>query len=163
MNPPAAAPTPTSPLRRWLPIIFWMGLIFLGSTDAASGAHTSSIVLPILRWLFHGRLSLGAMENIHLVMRKTWHVLEYAILGALLWRALSSPPAPAPGSPTPMPSLRWPAFKVILIAALYAASDEFHQSFVPSRTSSVHDVALDTLGASLGLAAMLAITRKRAN
>lgn len=52
----------------------------------------------------------------------------------------------------------------IALATLYGISDEFHQSFVPGRDSSVFDVAIDLLGASAGVIALnliLAITQIR--
>lgn len=52
----------------------------------------------------------------------------------------------------------------IALATLYGISDEFHQSFVPGRDSSVFDVAIDLLGASAGVIALnliLAVTQIR--
>jgi len=52
----------------------------------------------------------------------------------------------------------------IALATLYGISDEFHQSFVPGRDSSVFDVAIDLLGASAGAIALnliLAVTQIR--
>jgi VanZ family protein len=48
----------------------------------------------------------------------------------------------------------------ILFAALYAASDEFHQSFVPSRGPAVGDVLLDTEGATAAQLAMWLVLRR---
>lgn len=78
------------------------------------------------------------------VMRKCAHVAEYAILALLLWRAVRNGPALHMKM-----SLLFGA--VLLACALFAASDEFHQSFVKSRTPSVRDVLLDVIGAFLGL------------
>ncbi len=75
---------------------------------------------------------------------------EYAVLALLLWRALHKPAQPG-RSPW-----RWPeAGLVLALVALYAASDEIHQAFVPSREASAGDVLLDTTGAALGLLARL--------
>jgi len=79
-----------------------------------------------------------------IVMRKCAHVGEYAVLALLLWRALRS----VPTLQTKRPIL----FIAVLIAcAVFAASDEFHQSFVKSRTPSIRDVLLDVSGALMGL------------
>lgn len=64
---------------------------------------------------------------------KGWHFTEYAILCALLYRALKRP---------------WLA---LIIAALFAASDEFHQTFIPDRGGNVRDVLIDSSGAVAGL------------
>src|SRR5207244_12301915 len=77
-------------------------------------------------------------------MRKCAHVSEYAILALLLWRALRSGSAPRAKI-----SMLFGA--VLLGCAVFAGSDEFHQSFVKSRTSSVRDVLLDIAGALFGL------------
>jgi len=69
---------------------------------------------------------------------------EYAILALLLWRALRSGSALRAKI-----SMLFGA--VLLGCAVVAASDEFHQSFVKSRTSSVRDVLLDIVGALIGL------------
>lgn len=84
----------------------------------------------------------GQIEAAHAVVRKAAHVTEYAILAVLTFRALSSP-------------LRSPvqiAIWTVALCAMYAATDEFHQTFVASRTGAVSDVFLDTAGASLGAA-----------
>jgi len=75
-----------------------------------------------------------------LIMKKSAHVAEYAVLAILWYRALYTR--------LPSPSVQWLAF---IIAFLYALSDEFHQSFIPGRTASWRDVALDVGGAALGL------------
>ena len=69
---------------------------------------------------------------------------EYAVLALLLWRALRSSPALHMKIPILFGA-------VLLGCALFAASDEFHQSFVKTRTPSVRDVLLDVTGALLGL------------
>jgi VanZ family protein len=81
-------------------------------------------------------------------------VTEYAVLALLLWRVLRRPAAPD------VPSWRWShAGLALALAALYAATDEFHQTFVPSRQGSVWDVLLDTTGAAIGLLCLWAIGR----
>jgi VanZ family protein len=126
-----------------------MGLIFLGSTDRGSAGHTSGLIEPLLHWLMP-RLSQGSIDLIHHLIRKCAHLTEYAILGGLALRALS-------GSATfSARKNRWKlAGAALAVAALYAASDEFHQSFVPSRGSSVYDVLIDACGASVGIGATL--------
>src|SRR5437870_5620199 len=131
-------------VRYWMPAIVWMAIIFLGSTDMLSAEHTSRFLVPFLRWI-DPQISLAALNAIQFGIRKLGHLTEYAILAMLLWRALRG-------------GTRWQMkisllFLVAAIAcAVFAASDEFHQSFVPSRTSSPVDVMIDVCGAFLGLA-----------
>ena len=131
-------------VRYWMPAIVWMAIIFLGSTDMLSAEHTSRFLVPFLRW-FDPQISLAALNAIQLGIRKLGHLTEYAILAMLLWRALRG-------------GIRWQMKMSILFlvaalgSAIFAASDEFHQSFVPSRTGSPNDVMIDICGALAGLA-----------
>src|SRR5207253_1241291 len=73
-------------LRYWLPIIIWLALIFIGSTDLMSAEHTSRIIGPLLHWLFP-TISPSTVLRVQFLMRKFAHVSEYAILAVLLYRA----------------------------------------------------------------------------
>ncbi|HEY2139435.1 MAG TPA: VanZ family protein [Chthoniobacterales bacterium] len=119
-------------MKYWLPALAWMLFIFIGSTDLLSAEHTSRYIGPFLRW-FAPDLSDAAIGTVQLVVRKCGHLTEYAILAALLVRALGGFGA------------------AFILAAIYAGLDEFHQSFVASRTASVWDVTIDCLGAVIGL------------
>ena len=130
-------------LRYWLPLLIWLGVIFLGSTDMLSAEHMSRFMVPFLLWLKPG-MSPDRIVFVLIVMRKSAHVSEYAILAILLWRALRSNPTVRLKTPMLVGT-------VLFACAVFAASDEFHQSFVKSRTPSVRDVLLDTAGAALGL------------
>jgi VanZ family protein len=99
-------------LARWGPVVAWAGLIFALSS------------IPSLS------TGLGTWD---LVLRKIAHVAEYAVLGALLARAL--------------PSLAW----AVALGSLYAVSDEVHQAFVPGRVGGPLDWALDTVGVVAGV------------
>jgi len=48
-----------------------------------------------------------------------------------------------------------------LACAIFAATDEFHQSFVPSRTASPNDVTIDAVGALIGLTICVAVARRK--
>jgi VanZ family protein len=78
------------------------------------------------------------------------HFLEYAVLGALVAYAV------APRTLTVRIAL-----VLVLVCSLYAASDEFHQSFVPGRTPDVADWAMDTAGAGIAIGAIAAARRRR--
>jgi VanZ family protein len=136
-------------IKYWLPVLLWMVFIFIGSTDLMSAEHTSRFIGPFLRW-FAPDISDATVASIQLVVRKCAHVTEYAILSALLLRALRQH----------LLAARSVAF---VLAALYAVVDEFHQSFVPSRTGSPWDVVTDVIGAFLGLVIYVRMTRRISN
>ena len=110
------------------------------STDTFSAEHTGGVLMKILHALF-GDISAHRVHQIHFFIRKAAHFGSYGLLGALAffsWRAT----LPA----RPRWTFRWSALALLLV--LMAASlDEFHQSFVSSRTGNWHDVALDFTGA----------------
>src|SRR5438552_18882821 len=133
-----------------MPVIAWMVLMFAGSTDALSAAHTSRFLIPFLRWL-DPQISLQAILAIHFTLRKVGHFTEYAILAALLWRALRGT-----FSAINKATLTSCAF---LVAAAFAMSDEYHQSFVPTRTASAHDVMIDCIGALVAVLLCTLFTR----
>jgi len=125
-------------VKNWLPAIAWACLISVLSTDAFSSQHTSRFIIPILRWIFP-RAGDETLALMHAVVRKTAHVTEYFLFSILLLRALRGEDRGW--------KLRW-AIWAVVIAAGYAGLDEYHQSFVPSRTASPWDALLDTAGAS---------------
>lgn len=148
-------------LKYWLPVILWMSLIFSASADTRSAHHSSRIIEPVLRWLFP-QLDPETINLIVFLVRKCAHVAEYAALALLVWRALRKPRR---GDDRPW---SWrQAGLALLIAALYAASDEIHQMFVPKREGHFHDVVIDSCGAALALVGLWAFgkwrCRRRAN
>jgi VanZ family protein len=73
------------------------------------------------------------------IIKKTGHITEYGILAFLIWRALAKGDSPSP------------LVKAFLLSLLYAASDEYHQSFVPGRDGNLFDVCVDAIGALMAL------------
>jgi VanZ family protein len=132
-------------LTHWVPLLLWMSVIFGASTELGSPEHTSLFVRPFLLWL-DPHMSEETINMVHHCIRKTAHAVEYAILGFLIWRVVRSAAALAAHGPG------WHFRLALLLAALYAATDETHQIFVPGREAAVRDVLLDTCGAGLGLA-----------
>jgi VanZ family protein len=96
----------------WLPVIVWAAVIFTFSS------------IPSLS------TGLGLWDTI---LRKGAHVTEYAVLGALLYRALGREPL------------------ALAAGVAYAATDELHQHFVRGRHASPVDVAIDGAGVALGM------------
>jgi VanZ family protein len=124
----------------WIPTLLWLGVLAMFSSDMFSAEHTGSVLTKILQALF-GTISEERFQQIHFLIRKSAHFCSYGLLGAFAffsWRATF---------PTPRRwSLLW-ATLGLLTAFAGGSLDEFHQSFIPSRTSSFHDVMLDTVGA----------------
>lgn len=130
-------------VSRYLPLLVWMALIFFFSTGELSAGNTSRIVRPVLLWLFP-EISEERIAFVHFLVRKCAHFTEYAILALLAARAFST-------SSRELLRRRWFTCALVLVI-LYALSDEFHQTFVPSRTGSVYDSFIDITG---GLTALL--------
>jgi VanZ family protein len=103
----------------WLPALAWCGVIF---------GLSSIPTLPtpkIIWWDF--------------VLKKSAHVIEYAILYFLVYRAVNKNP-----KSEEVPKTNW--FGPFLFCLLYAVSDEYHQKFVPGRHAKPMDIGFDTLG-----------------
>ena len=136
----------------WLRVVLWAALMFILSTDTFSSQHTGGVILVALR-LVLPHAHAETLDLIHLLIRKTAHITEYFVFSLLLLQAVR-------GVRTGW-RLRW-AIMALVIASSYAASDEFHQSFVPSRTASPRDVLLDATGATLAqIAAWRVLTREQ--
>jgi VanZ family protein len=140
-------------LKYWVPVLGWVVVTFIGSTNVLSVENTSRFIVPFLLWLKPG-MTQEATWGIIVVMRHCAHVGEYAILAILMWRALRW------GTSVSM-RMSTACGVVLLACALFAASDEFHQTFVKSRTPSVRDVLLDVGGASLGLLIAASFANRR--
>ena len=134
-------------LNRWLPVVLWMGFILqvMSQSSLGSAAHTSRFIIPFLHWLLP-HAAPETIDRLHFLIRKAGHLTEYAILALLAWRALQAMPGR---------TVFWMAGVAWVIAVAYAATDEFHQSFVPGRTASPHDVMIDAIGAAAALLIVL--------
>jgi len=115
-----------------------MGLIFLLSDQPKDASmRTSGFFLMVFEWL---GLSDLQMEQYHLpfLVRKLAHLSVYFVLG--LW-SIRLEKYYWPRGPWPWRALLW--------CMLYAASDEWHQAYVPGRGASPIDVLIDSTGAWL--------------
>jgi VanZ family protein len=128
------------PITYWLPPLLWAAVILSASTDAFSGANTGSVLERIVVWITGHPVLPATLDTLNFVIRKCAHLTEYGILGALTFRALRGQQKSW--------SLRW-AIGAVLFAACIASIDEIHQTFVPSRTGTWHDVVLDVAGAAV--------------
>ena len=132
------------------PLAAWMIFIFVMSTGVGDGENSKELIQRILeRWApdIAANFRPSQIEMLNYILRKTGHVAEYFVLMGLAIRAFQF------GSP----KLKWYSPIVGLgLCATYAASDEFHQSFVSGRSAAFTDVSIDIFGALLCLAFMLA-------
>jgi VanZ family protein len=134
-------PGAKSRVSRYGPLVVWAILIFVGSGNVLSAEHTS-VVLQVVKWLFPSA-SPDSLAWFHFLLRKAGHLTEYAILATLAARAFRN-------SSHKSIKLHWFSL-ALLLAVIYALTDEYHQSFVPSRTASMHDSLIDSTGALIAL------------
>jgi len=128
-------------LKAWLPSVIWMGIIAVESTAMMSAANTGRFLYGIFHFLTG--MSHARFEVWHFYIRKTGHFIGYFTLSFLLfgsWRAT------VPVSGISRWALRW-SWIAWLMTAFVASMDEWHQTFIPSRTGTVHDVVLDSTAA----------------
>lgn len=129
--------------KAWLAALLWLGLIAFESTNALSAAKTSRILYPLLHFL----LGLDPVRFLtwHFFLRKTGHVIGYAVLSFLLYRAWK---VTISVNGNRRWSIVWASI-AFTMTALVASLDEWHQTFLPSRTGTIHDVLLDSAAALL--------------
>lgn len=127
-------------LKSWFPAVIWLIVIAIESTNLGSSENTSRILYPIFQRLFG--MGPALFGTCHHALRKTGHFVGYFTLSVLLFRAWSGT--------FPRLGLRWWlqwAGLALLCTIAVAALDEWHQSFLPSRTSLFSDVVLDSVAA----------------
>lgn len=108
-------------LLYWLPVVVWVGVIFLFSANPTTRASE-------IRWQ-------------DFIVKKTAHMVVYAILSLLIYRALK----------TGGMEIRKAGYYSIFFSIIYGFTDEFHQSFTPGREPTFRDVAFDATGSILAI------------
>jgi len=108
----------------WGPVVIWMAIIFIGSS--------------------HSNVVLSESPSKDNLMKNLGHIIEYALLGFLIFRALSSKKGDTLTS-------RYVWLWSLTGAILYGVSDEVHQMFVPTRTAYLGDILMDGVGAGMGV------------
>jgi VanZ family protein len=136
---------------RYGPLIMWMLLISFASTNEFSALNTSKVIRPLLIWLYP-QISEEGIRLAHFITRKLAHFAEYSILGFLAARAFFF-------SSRRLLQQLWFGAAMLLIM-LYALIDEYHQSFVPSRSASLVDSAIDIAGGVTALAVFACLHRR---
>ncbi len=124
----------------WMPAVLWAAVVLCASSDLFSSQHSGDWLGEIIITVIGHPLPPRQFNVLHFLVRKASHLTEYAILGALLFRALRGDERGWRAG--------WAAGAVAL-ALCVAVSDEWHQMFVVSRTSSAWDVLLDGVGAAV--------------
>lgn len=122
---------------RYGPLVLWLLFISFASTNQFSASNTSEILRPLLLWFFPN-LSESRLAAVHFLTRKAGHFTEYAVLAFLTRRAFIT-------SSHAFLQRNWFQLGLLLVVT-YGLLDEFHQSFVPSRTASVYDSVIDIAG-----------------
>ncbi len=122
--------------------VIWMIAIFLFSAQDADESSRMSMgigeavgqvfVEDYENWSEEKQMSF--IDSVEFPIRKAAHALEYTLLGFLLMGTLSGKKG-----------------TTFLSGILYAASDEFHQLFVPGRSGQITDVLIDSAGVILGI------------
>lgn len=124
-------------------------IFYFSSQPAAESDETSGGVIEFL-YNAYAKIAgvpcaspgLSALDKWQFVIRKCAHFTIYLCLGFLMCNAFFQSGVKAKKTAA--------AFS-LLCSALYAASDEFHQLFVPGRSGELRDVCLDTSGAAVGI------------
>lgn len=137
-------------MGRLAPVLLWLVVIVTLSASAFSTAHTRVALTPILHCLFPGMQRSG-LARVHAGLRKVGHLIEYAVLAVLCYRAV---PSRSTGG-------RRKAGTALVLAVMIGGLDELHQRFVPGRMGTVKDWALDAIGAALGLGVAFVVDRTR--
>lgn len=152
---PDSRPAPSKQaVRAWAALLAWIGLIGWLSSDRFSDEVTAS-------WLMAtpGVAALGlppaAVDAANLILRKSAHFVEYAVLTMLAYRAF--------GATASRLHRHRQLLGALLLALVCAGLDEWHQATTVTRTGSARDVALDGAGALAGaLAGGLYLYRRSA-
>lgn len=148
----------------WTLWAVWAGVIFYFSaqpdtvSDEQSGVFARALE-EVVEFISGPAKDTGALYALldHIV-RKAAHFMVYLILGALgqraYWYSGAARPSRSEGAIQDEEKRRgWCLLLALLTGALYAATDELHQYFVPGRSMQLTDVLLDSAGVLCGSAA----------
>jgi VanZ family protein len=149
--------SPRDPVwKTWTAAVLWLGLIAVESSRFLSSENTGKFLYELLT-RFVGSLNLDTFEVWHHYLRKTGHVIGYAVLSWLLFRAWRATLASIWDGRW---AFRWAAI-AFLMTATAASLDEWHQSFIPTRTGTIWDVLLDSSAALAVQFVIYAVLRSR--
>ncbi|WP_196214039.1 VanZ family protein [Methanolobus vulcani] len=127
--------------------ILYAGFIFYLSAQANLGVPPSAFKIPIMYELADLVKSLGLDFIIEIAeyayehMDKVAHMFLYFGLGALLHLTFKNSDH--------VLLRKYAAIFAVILGVIYGITDEFHQSFVPGRSSSVYDLLADGIGVTI--------------
>jgi VanZ family protein len=125
-------------LNAWLPVLVAILLVAVESTPYFGSDRTSGPLRHIWEWLF-GAVGDSTWHVVHVLIRKSGHFTGFGFVGLTWMRAWRMT--------LPRASFLRVEFLAMIGTAMVASADEYHQSFLPNRTSSPRDVLLDCIGA----------------
>lgn len=140
----AVASAGTRPSRHWWLVMLWVVVLALMSTQIFTYGRTWVFVGYLLHLIYPAGVSVPTQALIHLTVRKTAHFGAYAVFFLVL---ISGP-------------LRGQPYWALLVCLALASMDETHQIWVPGRTASAWDVAIDFSGAIFGRFFYLGVASK---
>jgi VanZ family protein len=137
-------------LRVWLPVALGIAVIAFESTEWMGADRTDSPLRWVWQHLF-GPVADARWPMIHHLIRKCGHFVGYGLIGLAWLRAWWMT----------LPGSRFLLDALLALAgtALIASADEFHQTFLPNRTGTFHDVVLDCMGALTQIAIVALLVR----
>lgn len=125
-------------LLAWISVLIWMGVIF--NFSAQKGEESSQLSQGVSKIVYNFVSRVPGIELkpslFHSLLRQAAHFFVFFTLALLLINAFRISGV----------SFNRSALYTLLIAVIYAALDEYHQSFVPGRTATLKDVLTDSLG-----------------
>ncbi len=136
----------------WIPAVLWMAVIFfLSAQDGSQSGQLSGSLTGMIYTFLVGDSDPEALAALEGTIRTLAHATAYFILALLLSYAL-----------TRSVQVRWQwTGAVFLLSALYAATDEWHQAFVPGRACELKDFLVDMAGALAAIIFFVLISRVR--
>ena len=131
--------------------------------SAQDGKKSSGISLKLTKCIVNIVSNIKDMDyekcvkSLHPIVRKLAHFSIYAVVGFSLMGLFN----------TYKIQDKYKVIWTIIIGAIYASSDEFHQRFIPGRGPSIKDVGIDTLGVIFGMLVIMCfikiINKRKAN
>ena len=130
------------PTVTWTLVVLWMGVIFfLSAQDGTQSSGLSSGIAAAVYPILFGKVDPAGQAVFESVLRTIAHGASYFILAILVSLAFAK---------SQVRDIR-NMILTIIICAIYAASDEIHQAFVPGRASEWIDFLVDVAGAIVGI------------
>ncbi len=130
----------------WTPVAFAVAIICAESTNTFSSQNTSGWLRPFVQYWF-GVIQTDNWDTFHHYLRKTGHFVGYGGVAFTFLRAWLYT-LDRSGQKTLLAWRLRSSLLAIASTAFVASCDEFHQTFIPSRTGTPLDVLLDTIGAT---------------